>query len=159
MTDNIIGDLTRQADRIQKQIDGPIIMVTYRYTDRDTRKDKMVKLTQSNIESVYADIGKAYWPGSWDDAVEMYKWKLVRQVKVLRDHCDMMTDLIEKRHGADLYPVERIERQSKGFADRTEAKAWLDALKAEGWTGRIVTNMYKGIGEVGRYTAQARRTV
>ena len=119
MTDNIIGDLTRQADRIQKQIDGPIIMVTYRYTDRDTRKDKMVKLTQSNIESVYADIGKAYWSGSWDDAVEMYKWKLVRQVKFLRDHCDMMTDLIEKRHGADLYPVERIERQSEDFADRT----------------------------------------
>lgn len=159
MTDNIIDDLTRQADRIQKQIDGPIIIVTYRYTDRETRKEKMVKLTQDNIESVYADIGKFYTAMSWDDAVEMYRWKLIRQVEFLRDHCDMMTGLIDKRHGADLYPVERIERQSKAFADRTEAKAWLDALKAEGWTGRIVTDMYKGIHEVGRFNAQARRTV
>jgi hypothetical protein len=159
MTDNIIGDLTRQADRIQKQIDDGIKMVTYRYVERDTRVEKMVKLTEDNIESVYADLGKFYTAMSWDDAVEMYEWKLKKQIIFLVGHCDMMTDLIAKRHGADLYPVERIERQSKAFADRTEAKAWLDALKAEGWTGRIVTDMYKSIGQVGRFNAQARRTV
>lgn len=161
MTDNIIDDLTRQADRIQKQIDDGIKMVTYRYEIRDgyQRVKKMVKLTEDNIESVFADLGKLYYSGSWQEQVDMYTWKLKRQIIFLVGHCDMMTDLIAKRFGSDLDPVERIERQSKAFADRTEAKAWLDALKAEGWTGRIVTDMYKSIGEVGRFNAQARRAV
>lgn len=159
MTDNIIGDLTRQAERIEQRIADGIKMVTYRYTERDTRIEKMVKLTEDNIESVYADLGKFYSAMSWDDAVEMYEWKLKRQVEFLRDHCEMMSGLIEKRHGADLVLVERIERQSKGFACRVEAKEWLDALKADGWKGRIVTNMRVSPREVGRYTAQARRTV
>ena len=159
MTDNIIGDLTRQADRIQRLIDDVIIVVPYAYTERGTKTRKVVNITSDNIESVYADLGKFYTSMSWDDAVEQYRWRLKKQVMFLRGHCDMMAELIEKRHGADLYPVERVERQSKAFANRTEAKEWLDALKAEGWTGRIVTDMYKSIGEVGRFNAQARRTV
>ena len=79
--------------------------------------------------------------------------KLVRQVKFLRDHCDMMTDLIEKRHGADLYPVEH-RAMSEDFG--APKQVWLDALKAEGWTGRIVTNMQQPRLAA---TAQARRTV
>ena len=59
MTDNIIGDLTRQADRIQKRIDNGIKMVTYRYKSVTPEFEKMVKVTEDNIESVYADIGKA----------------------------------------------------------------------------------------------------
>lgn len=159
MTDNIIDDLTRQADRIQRQIDNVIIVVPYAYTERGTRVRKVVHITSDNIESVYADLGKFYTAMSWDDAVEMYRWQLKKQVIFLVGHCDMMSDLIAKRHGADLFPVERVERQSKKFADRVEAKEWLDALKAEGWTGRIQTNMYVGIREVGRFVAQARRTV
>ena len=164
MTDNIIGDLTRQADRIQKQIDNVIIVVPFHYTVQDgpySKIRKVVNIMEDTLESTFADLGKRVYSvkAQWDDMVEQYRWKLKGQVRFLRDHCDMMTGLIDKRHGADLYPVERIERQSKGFADRTEAKAWLDGLKAEGWTGRIVTDMYKGIHEVGRFNAQARRTV
>ena len=45
MTDNIIRP-DRQAARIE-QIDDGIKMVTYRYTDRETRKEKMVKLIRT----------------------------------------------------------------------------------------------------------------
>ena len=157
MTDDIIGDLTRQADRIQKQIDNGIKMVTHRYTERGTRVEKMVKLTEDNIESVYADLGKFYTSRSWADAVEMYEWKLKRQIIFLRGHCEMLEDRKENRFGADLLPVTRIERESKDFADRIEAKEWLEGLKPLGFTGRIVTNMRVTPGQVGRYTAQARR--
>jgi hypothetical protein len=164
MTDNIIDDLTRQADRIQRQIDNVIIVVPFHYevkTGPYSKEKRMVNIMEDTLESTFADLGKRVYhvKGQWDDMVEQYRWKLKSQVRFLRAHCEMMTGLIEKRHGADLVTVERIERQSKGFADRTEAKAWLDGLKAEGWTGRIVTDMYKGIREVGRYNAQARRTV
>jgi len=161
MTDNIIDDLSRQADRIEAQIAVGIKMVTYRYEviEGGQRVKKMTKLTEDNIESVFAELGKIYYSRSWEEQVERYEWTLKRQVTFLRGHCDMMTDMIAKRHGADMIPVERVERQSKQFADRTEAKAWLDSLKAEGWTGRIQTNMRVSFHEVGRYVAQARRTV
>ena len=159
MTDNIIGDLTRQADRIQKQIDNGIKMVTYRYTERDTRVEKMVKLTEDNIESVYADLGKFYSACSWDDAVERYRWQLKHQVAFLIGHCDMMTDLIAKRHGADLYPVERIERIAKDFADHADAREWVESMKTDGWKGRIMINYNVSFGHPQRNTAQLRRTV
>lgn len=163
MTDNIIGDLTRQAERIQKRIaEGPKhIAITYEVGDRYNRVKKVATVTADTVEQVFAEIGKRFYNAEyqWEELVEREIWKLKKQVIFLIGHCDMMTDLIEKRHGADLYPVERIERQSKDFADRTVAKEWLDALKAEGWTGRIVTNMRVSPREVGRYTAQARRTV
>lgn len=159
MTDNIIGDLTRQADRIQKQIDDGIKMVTHRYTERDTRVEKMVKLTEDNIESVYADLGHFCTSRSWVDAVEMYEWKLKRQIIFLVGHCDMMTDLIAKRHGADLVPVERIERIAKDFADHADAREWVESMKAEGWKGRIMINYNVSFGHTKRNTAQLRRTV
>lgn len=159
MTDNIIGDLTRQADRIQKQIDGGIKMVTYRYTERDTRAEKMVKLTEDNIESVFADIGKAYYSMSWDNELECYVWKLKRQVTFLRDHCEFMGKLIEKRHGADLIPRERIERIAKDFSDHADAYEWVQAMKADGWKGRITINHNVSFGHPKRNTAQLRRTV
>jgi len=160
MTDNIIEDLGRQADRIEAQIAVGIKMVPYRYEvmEGGVRVKKMVKLTEDNIESVFAELGKIYY-FSWEEEVERYEWTLKKQIIFLRGHCEMMTDMIAKRHGADMIPVERVERQSKKFADRTEAKAWLDSLKAEGWTGRIQTNMYVSFNQVGRYVAQARRTV
>jgi hypothetical protein len=158
MTDNIIGDLTRQAGRIQSQIDDGIKMVTFRYTERGTRVEKMVKLTEDNIESVYADIGKFYTSMSWDDAVEMYKWKLIRQIEFLRDHCEFMGKLIEKRHGADLVPVERIERIAKDFADYADAHEWVQSMKADGWKGRIMINRNVSFGHPKRNTAQMRRT-
>ena len=154
MTDNIIGDLTRQADRIQKQIDNGIKMVTYRYTERDTRVEKMVKLTEDNIESVYADLGRFYTAMSWDDAVEMYTWKLKKQIIFLVGHCDMMTDLIEKRHGADM-----IQRIAKDFADHSDAYEWVQSMKADGWKGRITINRNVSFGHPKRNTAQLRRTV
>ena len=163
MTDNIIEDLTRSADRIQKQADNIIIVVPYHYTVRTGNygsEKRTVNIMEDTLESTFADLGKRVYSvkAQWDDMVEQYRWKLKGQVRFLRAHFEMMAKLIDKRHGNDLVAVERIERQSKGFADRLEAKAWLDGLKAEGWTGRIVTDMYKGIGQVGRYNAQARRT-
>jgi hypothetical protein len=161
MTDNIIDDLTRQADRIEQQIADGLTTIPYRYRENRFGPEKVVMVTRDTFEGVLADLGKEVRDADyqWNNGVEHREWQLQRQVTFLRDHCEFMGKLIEKRHGADLVTVERIERQSKAFADRTEAKEWLDALKAEGWTGRIVTNMYKGIGEVGRYNAQARRTV
>jgi len=162
MTDNIIDDLTRQADRIENEIAAGITTIPYRYKERGGYgAEKVVMVTRDTLESVFADLGKVVHnvDYQWQNGVELHEWRLNKQVTFLRDHCNMMSGLIEKRHGADLYPVERIERQSKDFADRTVAKEWLDALKAEGWTGRIVTNMRVSPREVGRYPAQARRTV
>jgi len=159
MTDNIIEDLGRQADRIEAQIAVGIKAVPYRYREGST--EKVVMVTRDTFESVLADLGKVVHNADyqWQNGVDLHVWRLQKQVTFLHDHCEMMTKLIDKRFGADMIPVERVERQSKKFADRTEAKAWLDSLKAEGWTGRIQTNMYVSFNQVGRYVAQARRTV
>jgi len=161
MTDNIIADLTRQADRIEKQIADGIKVVTFRYEVGNgyDRVKKMVKLTEDNIESVFADIGKFYHSRSWEQQVELCEWTLNRQVTFLRGHCEMMTKLIAKRFGADMIPVERIERVSKDFADHADAHEWVQSMKADGWKGRITINRNVSFGHPKRNTAQLRRTV
>jgi hypothetical protein len=119
----------------------------------------VVNLTEDTIESVFADIGKAYYSGSWRDAVELQTWRLRRQVEFLHSHCEMMSKLIELRHGADLYPVERIERIAKDFADYADAREWVESMKADGWKGRITINRNVSFGHPKRNTAQLRRTV
>ena len=163
MTDNIIGDLTRQGDRIEQQIADGITEVPYHYTVTDGsaygKIKKMVVITEATIESVFADIGARYNSMSWENAHDQQLWKLKRQVTFLRDHCEMMGKLIEKRHGADLVPVERIERIAKDFADHADAHEWVQSMKADGWKGRITINRNVSFGHPKRNTAQLRRTV
>jgi hypothetical protein len=162
MTDNIIDDLTRQADRIEQQIADGITEVPHHYSVRSGNygsTKKMVVITEATIESVFADIGARYNSMSWENAFDQHIWRLRRQVTFLRDHCEFMGKLIEKRHGADLVPVERIERIAKDFADHADAHEWVQSMKADGWKGRITINRNVSFGHPKRNTAQLRRTV
>lgn len=162
MTDNIIGDLTRQADRIESKIESGITTVPYAYTERTGGHGgikKVVSITEDTIESIFADLGKAYYSLSWENEHDLYVWRLKRQVTFLRDHCEMMTNMIENRFGADMIPVERIERIAKDFADHADAHEWVQSMKADGWKGRITINRNVSFGHPKRNTAQLRRTV
>ncbi len=161
MTDNIIGDLTRQGDRIEQHIADGITEVPYHYSVRSGNygsTKKMVVITEATIESVFADIGARYNSMSWENAFDQHIWRLGRQVTFLRDHCEFMGKLIEKRFGADLVPVERIERIAKDFADHADAHEWVQSMKADGWKGRITINRNVSFGHPKRNTAQLRRT-
>jgi hypothetical protein len=165
MTDNIIGDLTRQADRIEQRIAGGIKNITLHYTVTDGsaygKIEKTATVTIDTVEQVFAEIGKRFYNAEyqWDELVERETWRLERQVTFLRDHCEFMGKLIEKRHGADLVPVERIERIAKDFADHADAHEWVQSMKADGWKGRITINRNVSFGHPKRNTAQLRRTV
>jgi hypothetical protein len=139
-TDRTIGELTKRAAQIDamtiydiKSVD--IVAGSWK------NKETVTFTCQADVAHHIAthkygqrEIGKTF-----DKYRETELWRFQNQAKKMRAHVEFLKELIETRHGQDLYPRgDGMERcKFEGIEKYRDANAKAEELKAEGWKTRV----------------------